>query len=199
MEALAAQRPGQEDTSDAPSPLVLRARPVGDQWRTLAEERGSGERFAPALAEHLPLAARRWSTYAVAAGTPLAGSVRLDMSGQIRLGSWRPFTAVQLLVPATGFTWAATTRIGPVPVSGYDRFTAGTGEMRWRTVGIIPVVSATVAMSVTVPRADLPGRTSSFPPRSPSHGGPSTPSAVSAASPSPRESGRNGAPATART
>ncbi|MFD3812855.1 DUF6544 family protein [Rhodococcus sp. NPDC058639] len=112
---------------DAPSPLVLRAaRPVGDQWRTLAEERGSGERFAPALAEHLPLAARRWSTCAVAAGTPLARSVRLDMSGQIRLGSWRPFTAVQLLVPATGFIWAdnedrARTGIGLRPVHRRNR------------------------------------------------------------------------------
>lgn len=107
-----------------PSPLVPRAaRPVREQWRALAEERGSGERFAPALAERLPRAARRWITHAVAEGTPLARSVRLDMSGQIRLGSWRQFSAVQLLVPATGFIWAATTRIGPVPVSGYDRFT----------------------------------------------------------------------------
>ncbi|QHG83489.1 hypothetical protein D1O33_17115 [Rhodococcus rhodochrous] len=47
------------------------------------------------------------------------------MSGQIRLGSRRPFTAVQLLAPRTGFIGAATTRIGRASVAGYDRFTAG--------------------------------------------------------------------------
>ncbi|MBS9372091.1 DUF6544 family protein [Rhodococcus sp. B50] len=111
--------------------------------RTLSEVRGSSEPFSPALIESLPPAARRWITHAVAGGTPMAAAVRLEMSGQIRLGSWRPFTAVQLLAPATGFIWAATTRIGPVPISGYDRFTAGTGEMRWRLGEFIPMVSAT--------------------------------------------------------
>ncbi|MEE2030908.1 DUF6544 family protein [Rhodococcus chondri] len=118
------------------------ARHIAEHWHALAEVQGSGQRFVPALTENLPHAARRWITHAVAINTPLARSVRLDMSGQIRLGSWRPFTAVQLLVPATGFIWAATAKIGPVPVSGYDRFTAGSGEMRWRVGGIVPVMSA---------------------------------------------------------
>lgn len=118
------------------------ARGVRDQWRALAEIRGSDDRFVPVPAGALPPAARRWINRAVAEGTPMAAAVRLAMSGQIRLGSWRPFTAVQILAPATGFIWAATTRIGPVPVSGYDRFIAGSGEMRWRLGGIIPVMSA---------------------------------------------------------
>ncbi|SUE14064.1 Uncharacterised protein [Rhodococcus gordoniae] len=123
--------------------VPLAARHVGAHWRTLSEVRGSTAPFSPALTESLPPTVRRWIDHAVADGTPMAAAVRLEMSGQIRLGSWRPFTAVQLLAPATGFIWAATTRIGPVPVSGYDRFTAGVGEMRWRIGGFIPMMSAT--------------------------------------------------------
>ncbi|EHK83827.1 hypothetical protein M1C57_01335 [Rhodococcus pyridinivorans] len=125
------------------APIIPRAaHHVGAHWRALSEIRGTGERFVPALTEPLPPAARRWINHAVAEGTPMAAAARLEMSGQIRLGSWRPFTAVQLLAPTSGFVWAATTRIGPVSVSGYDRFTDGCGEMRWRIGGIIPVMSA---------------------------------------------------------
>mgnify|MGYP007051656847 CR=1 FL=1 len=73
----------------------------------------------------------------------MAAAARLEMCGQIRLGAWRPFTAVQLLAPGRGFIWAATTRIGRFPVSGYDRFTTGSGEMRWLIGGLVPVVSST--------------------------------------------------------
>lgn len=125
------------------APIIPRAaHQVGAHWRALSEIRGTGDRFVPALTEPLPPAARRWINHAVAEGTPMAAAARLEMSGQIRLGSWRPFTAVQLLAPTSGFVWAATTRIGPVSVSGYDRFTDGCGEMRWRIGGIIPVMSA---------------------------------------------------------
>ncbi|MGU3583989.1 DUF6920 family protein [Rhodococcus sp. C26F] len=125
------------------APAVPRAaHHVGAHWRALSEVRGSSERFVPAMTESLPPAARRWINHAVAEGTPMAAAARLEMSGQIRLGSWRPFTAVQLLAPTTGFVWAATAWIGPVPVSGYDRFTDGSGEMRWRLAGLVPLMSA---------------------------------------------------------
>lgn len=100
------------------APIIPRAaHQVGAHWRALSEIRGTGDRFVPALTEPLPPAARRWINHAVAEGTPMAAAARLEMSGQIRLGSWRPFTAVQLLAPTSGFVWAATTRIGPVSVS----------------------------------------------------------------------------------
>jgi hypothetical protein len=53
------------------------------------------------------------------------------MRGHIRLGGWRPFTAQQVLAPS-GFVWAATARVAGLPVTGFDRYSSGTGQMRWR-------------------------------------------------------------------
>ncbi|WP_206003945.1 DUF6920 family protein [Rhodococcus pseudokoreensis] len=51
------------------------------------------------------------------------------------------FTATQILVPASGFIWAATAKVGALPILGFDRFTDGSGEMRWRIGGVVPVNS----------------------------------------------------------
>jgi len=64
------------------------------------------------------------------------------MTGEIRLGSWGRFSATQVLAPPTGFIWAANTRLFGLPVSGYDRFSSGTGQMRWRLLGVVPVMVA---------------------------------------------------------
>ncbi|MFH5211753.1 DUF6920 family protein [Antrihabitans spumae] len=118
------------------------ARHVSEQWKALTHVGGTGQRFAPSLVESLPPAARRWITHAVDDNTPMARSVRLEMRGQIRIGAWRAFTATQILVPTSGFIWAATAKVGALPILGYDRFTDGSGEMRWRIGGVIPVNSA---------------------------------------------------------
>ena len=91
----------------------------------------------------LPEPARRWLTHAVAPGTPLWGSVVLTMRGQIRLGSWRSFTARQVLAPPRGFIWAATARLYGLPVTGFDRYSSGSGQMNWRLGGLVPVMTAT--------------------------------------------------------
>ena len=90
----------------------------------------------------LPEPARRWLTHAIRPGTPLARSVQLQMHGHIRLGTWRPFTATQVLAPPEGFIWAATARVLGLPVTGYDRFSSSTGQMRWRLLGLVPVLTA---------------------------------------------------------
>lgn len=41
-----------------------------------------------------------------------------------------------------GYIWAATARLAGLPVTGYDRLSSGTGEMRWRLLRLIPVMSA---------------------------------------------------------
>jgi hypothetical protein len=64
------------------------------------------------------------------------------MRGEIRLGSWRPFTARQVLAPPLGFIWAAKARFFGLPVVGFDRLSSGSGQMRWRLGGLIPVLSA---------------------------------------------------------
>ena len=63
------------------------------------------------------------------------------MAGEIRIGSWRPFTATQVVSPFHGYIWAAVARLFGLPVVGYDRLSHGTGEMRWRLLDLVPVVS----------------------------------------------------------
>ncbi len=63
------------------------------------------------------------------------------MHGEIKIGSWRPFEATQVLAPTVGFVWAAVTRLGPLRIKGFDRYFRGNGEMRWRAARFIPVLS----------------------------------------------------------
>ena len=93
----------------------------------------------------LPAPVRRWLAHAVPEGAPLARGVELRMHGTIRLGRWSPFTAVQRLSVTGGFVWAATARPLGLPVRGFDRWTRGSGEMRWRLFGTVPVITATGA------------------------------------------------------
>ena len=51
--------------------------------------------------------------------------------------------ARQVLAPPRGFVWAATARFIGIPVIGFDRLSSGSGQMRWRLGGLVPVVSAT--------------------------------------------------------
>jgi hypothetical protein len=94
------------------------------------------------MVEDLPEPARRWLRHAVALGTPLGGATELRMHGSIRLGTWRRFTARQVLAPPDGYIWAATARVFGLPVVGYDRLSSGTATMRWRLLGVIPVMTA---------------------------------------------------------
>lgn len=98
--------------------------------------------FDPVMTTGLPEPAHRWLSHAIAPGTPLWSSVELTMHGRIKLGRWRPFTARQVLSPPGGYTWAATARLAGLPVTGYDRLSSGAGEMRWRLLRLIPVLTA---------------------------------------------------------
>jgi hypothetical protein len=108
----------------------------------LAQAAPPAGRFTADLVADLPEPARRWLTHAIAAGTPRWSSVGLSRRGQIRLDSWRPFTARQVFAPPHGFVWAATARIGGLPVTGFDRYSSGVGQMRWRLLGLFPVMSS---------------------------------------------------------
>lgn len=69
-------------------------------------------------------------------------SAELTMHGEIRLGSWRRFTGTQVVSPPRGYVWAATARVLGLPVVGYDLLEHGVGQMRWRLLGLLPVVTA---------------------------------------------------------
>jgi hypothetical protein len=115
---------------------------VAQDWERLDRPRPAPGRFDAAAVGGLPEPVRRWLLHAVPEGTPLADSVRLVMHGEIRIGRWAPFTAVQRLSVDDGFVWAATARPLGLPVVGFDRWTRGTGEMRWRLLGAVPMITA---------------------------------------------------------
>lgn len=117
-------------------------RPVEQDWVRLAAGTPSPVGFDPAMVAELPEPARRWLSHAIAPGTPLRRSVSLAQHGQIRLGSWRPFRATQVLAPPGGFVWAVATSIMGLPVTGFDRYSQGAGQLRHRLLGLIPLASA---------------------------------------------------------
>ena len=121
---------------------------VRSDWADLGAPTGAPARFEVEMTAALPEPARRWLTHAIAPGTPLLTSVELVTHGQIRLGAWRGFTATQRMSAARGFVWAATARMTGLPfmglpVTGFDRYTRYTGEMRWMLLGAVPVQTAT--------------------------------------------------------
>jgi hypothetical protein len=124
------------------TPVPRAAWSVRREWDRLGRPTGDPEPFDAAMVADLPEPARRWLTHAIAPGTPLWQSVELDMRGQIRLGAWRAFTARQVLAPPQGFIWAANARLFGLPVVGFDRLSSGSGQMRWRLGGLVPVMSA---------------------------------------------------------
>ena len=124
------------------APVPRAARALGTDWAGLVAGPATHRRSSADTVGGLPEPARRWLTHAIAPGTPLWSSVVLTMRGQIRLGSWRRFTAREVLAPSRGFIWAATARIAGLPLTGFDRHTAGVGQMRWSLFGLLPVVRA---------------------------------------------------------
>jgi hypothetical protein len=115
---------------------------VRREWDLLATAGPRPVAFEAELLRDLPEPARRWLTHAIAPGTPLWGSAELAMRGTIRLGTWRTFTARQVLAPPDGYIWAARASFSGLPVVGYDRLSSDTARMRWRLLGLVPVVTA---------------------------------------------------------
>lgn len=132
-------------TVTAPASAPRLTDQVWRDWARLAAPTDRPSAFDPAAVTHLPEPARRWLNHAIRPGNPLLRSAELAMHGEIRLGTWRRFDATQVLAPPEGFIWAAATRLVGLRITGFDRHSSGTGEMRWRLLGVIPVVSATGA------------------------------------------------------
>jgi len=117
------------------------ARRVRKDWAELCAPTRHPAVFDPAMVAGLPEPVRRYLTHAVAPGTPLWQSVQVSMVGHIKIGAWRPFTATQVVAQPRGYIWAANARLFGIPVMGYDRLSGGSGEMRWRLLDLVPVVS----------------------------------------------------------
>lgn len=126
----------------APMAVPHEARPIQQEWLRLATAAADPPKFAPAMIADLPEPAQRWLSHAITPGTPLWQTVEVTMHGQIRLGQWRSFTAHQIIAMPRGYIWAATARVAGLPVTGFDRLSSGTAQMRWRLLHLVPVMTA---------------------------------------------------------
>jgi hypothetical protein len=121
---------------------------IEQRWRALAEAgspEAEHERFHPQMVDSLPAPARRYLLHAIEPGTPLATSVRLDISGSIRLSRDAdplPMDSEEILAPPRGYIWRARVRQGGLTIRGFDAYSDGEAEMRWWLGGLIPVVRA---------------------------------------------------------
>ncbi|MEQ9671090.1 DUF6544 family protein [Coleofasciculus sp. G2-EDA-02] len=98
--------------------------------------------FQPDQLVGLPDAVQGYLNHAIAPGTKLASAVRLRMHGEIKLRGWLPFTAEQVICWRRGFIWRAAVRMKGLPIWGSDRLVDGVGAMRWKLLGLFPVVTA---------------------------------------------------------
>jgi hypothetical protein len=98
--------------------------------------------FDPAQISALPPAARRYLEHAILPGTPLGAAVRLRMHGEIKLKSWHPFSAEEVIVWGRGMIWQARARSRGLPVRGSDSLVDGHAAMRWKLFGLLPLVNA---------------------------------------------------------
>jgi hypothetical protein len=101
--------------------------------------------FEPKQIDHLPLEAARFLLHVLAPGAPLSAAAHIKMHGTVRTDvkgdTWHPFEADQVLRWDRGFIWHARVHTKGLSLSGYDRFIDGEGEMRWKMLGLIPVVT----------------------------------------------------------
>lgn len=92
---------------------------------------------------HLPEAAKQYLEHAIAPGTKLASAVRLKMHGEIKLKKWIPFKAEQVICWEHGLIWSATAWMNSfLPIVGSDRVIDGVGAMKWKLLGLFPVMTA---------------------------------------------------------
>lgn len=104
------------------------------------------QRFDPEALTAAPPVARRYLCWAIAPAAPLASAVRLQMHGTIRLGDqWHRFTGEEVIRWHQGMIWRATTWMQGLPIFGADRLVEGRGDMRWKLLGLLPVMQASGA------------------------------------------------------
>jgi hypothetical protein len=132
--------------------------------------------FSPDALAGLPAPVVRYFQFALTPGRPVRSRFNFEQDGEFRAGGfdagWSPFTAEQRFsVRPPGFVWDARIRMAPlVAVRVRDSYLHGTGSMRGRAAGVLPVVDQTgtpeiaagalhryLAEAVWFPTALLPG------------------------------------------
>lgn len=110
-----------------------------------ARVKGPTALFDERMLAGLPEIAQRYFRHAIAAGTPLSTTVRLEMSGTFLLGdksSYKNFAMIarQILAPPAEFVWISSMRLGLLQIAGSDALVQGQGWTRFWS-GLIPVVN----------------------------------------------------------
>jgi hypothetical protein len=118
---------------------------AGAAWDRIASRRTAAPaRYDPAMVADLPEVAQRYFNHAIAPGTPLRKTVRIEMRGTFLLGdrhrhqSYR-MTARQILAPPSSFVWLPRMWSGPVSISGSDALVDGTAWTRFWLLGLVRV------------------------------------------------------------
>jgi hypothetical protein len=112
---------------------------LDELWNSPAQAKG---RFDPGSFSNLPEPVTRYLNRAIAPYAPLASAVRLKMRGEIKIRSWAPFRAEQVIHAERGMIWSAKSRVNGLPIRGADRLVDGEGSMDWRLLGLFPLVTA---------------------------------------------------------
>ncbi|MGG6241872.1 DUF6920 family protein [Nodosilinea sp. AN01ver1] len=125
-----------------PQPLATKPVSLKDLWESRPAV-PTAATFDAAIFESLPPPAQRYLSWAIAPDTPLASAVRLQMHGTIKLGNqWHRFSGEEVIRWQRGMVWRATTWMQGLPILGADRLVDGGGEMRWKLLGLLPIVQA---------------------------------------------------------
>ena len=106
-----------------------------------------GDSFLKHTVSGLPPVAQRYFVHAIGPGTPLALSVQLRISGDIKVergekSTWMPLKAIQILAPQQGFVWRANIRKGVIYFTEVDYYWKGTGRTVLRFLGLVPFLVA---------------------------------------------------------
>ena len=114
-------------------------------WSALEASPPDPPRYDPGMVADLPEVAQRYFARAIAPGTPLHRTVRLEMEGSfIMNGNAMPMTARQILAPPDrGFVWQAEVGTGLMRFAGSDGYLRrGAEQESWTKFwlhGLIPL------------------------------------------------------------
>jgi hypothetical protein len=133
--------------------VTLAAWAAADAWRasaaarTLARVPTTAGTFSPDFVGALPEPARRFLTFAIRPGAPLATAVEITMAGELSLGTkaeprTMPMRARQVLALPEGFVWEVSAGRGWMRASGSDGLSGSASWTRFRLWGLVPLVRA---------------------------------------------------------
>ncbi|MBD2308772.1 hypothetical protein H6G17_25205 [Chroococcidiopsis sp. FACHB-1243] len=121
---------------------------LGNAKQMSAKERSLelpvGELFTEDMVTALPEPVKRYFLHAIAPGTPLANSVRLNMNGSFKLGQdkpWLPMQATEIL-STQGFIWKAAIGRGLFRMVGADYYVNRSGRVQFSLLGLFPLIDA---------------------------------------------------------